>query len=106
MIPHVMEQLILCATAVEACAPRAHGLQQETPVCRNYRKSTHSYEDPVQPKKKKKTSGRKQEKMFVTLVTQRFLSYYTKSMIYKRKHLIKLDYQKPQMVENIFTLHI
>ena len=54
MIPHVMEQLILCATAVEACAPRAHGLQQETPVCRNYRKSTHSYEDPVQPKKKKK----------------------------------------------------
>ena len=53
-IPHVREQLILCASATEACAPRAHSPQQETPVCLNYRKSTHNYEDPVQPKIKKK----------------------------------------------------
>ena len=66
-IPHATEQLSPCTTTVEACAPRAHDLQQEKPlqweICTlqlgsnprrpQLKKSLRSNKDPAQPKIKK-----------------------------------------------------
>ena len=66
-IPHATEQLSPCTTTIEACAPRAHALQQEKPLQwevyalqlesnprrPQLEKSPGSNKDPAQPKRKK-----------------------------------------------------
>ena len=51
-IPYAVKQLRPCAAAA---ARETHMLQKKKPVHRNYRNSTCRNEDPVQPKKKKKS---------------------------------------------------